>query len=295
MIKRIRIAAFMILIAAFFASGCAAKPTSNSAAVTSEDEAQKYVALAKTKLEAASSFVSDFYAEVTIGGEDQKTVTSAKVEMIYEPLAVMIKTQDLFGQSALESETYLEKVDAGVNMYMLYDEQWTEMTLQEKNARKSVGIYDAAKAMSLLLASGENWEQVSAKNGIVTISGEVPAQKVYEISEEGCFLQLAGMNGMAESNYTGVEAIPFEVQLKEDGTPVSFSVDFAKTLETVMNHVLQELDANEAEPIAVEKYLIKQTITNFDEVKQVKIPVEARSAINYEKEISLLESNTVKQ
>ncbi|MDD4844922.1 MAG: hypothetical protein PHU31_11445 [Anaerotignum sp.] len=295
MIKRIRIAASMILIAVFFASGCAAKPTSNSAAVTSEGEAQKYVALAKTKLESASSFASDFYAEVTIGGDDQKKVTSAKVEMIYEPLAVMIKTQDLFGQSTLESETYLEKVDAGVNMYMLYDGQWTEMTLQEKNAMKSVGIYDAAKAMRLLLASGENWEQVSTKNGIVTISGEVPAQKVYEISEEGCFLQLAGMSGMAESYYTGVEAIPFEVQLKEDGTPVSFSVDFAKTLETVMNHVLQELGKDEVEPISVEKYLIKQTITNFGEVKQIKIPVEASSAINYEKEISLLESNTVKQ
>jgi hypothetical protein len=290
--NRIKFAVSIILIAMVFTSGCTAKPTSNGETATEEGAIESYIALAKSKLEASSSFESDFYAEVQIGGESAKTVTNAKVQMIYEPLAVKIKTQDLYTQSTVDSETYLEKVDAGVNMYMSYDGEWTEMTLDEKNAMRSLGMYDAGKDMSLLLTSGENWAETSEKSGIVTITGDIPAEKVYDISEAGSFLQLAGMNGVDQSYYSGVEAVPVEIQLKEDGTPISFTVDFTKTLETVMNHVLQALAQDDVERVSVHKYLIKQNILSLDEVKKIEIPTAARSAINYEKEISLLESST---
>lgn len=291
--NRIKIAVSIILITLVF-TACG-KPTSNSGTDAGESATANYIALAKSKLDASSSFESNFYAEVQIGGESAKTVTNAKVQMIYEPLAVKIKTEDLYGQSTTDSETYLEKVDAGVNMYMAYDGEWTEMTLEEKNAMKSLGMYDAGTGLSLLLASGENWTETAESSGVVTITGDIPGEKVYDISEAGSFLQLAGMNGVDQSYYSGVEAVPVEIQLKADGTPVSFSVDFTKTLETVMNHVLQELAQDDVETISVQKYLIKQNILSLDEVKKIEIPAAARGAINYEKEISLLENNTDKQ
>ncbi|WP_304509767.1 hypothetical protein [Anaerotignum sp.] len=291
--NRIKFAVFIILIAMVFTAGCTAKSTSNNK-TTEEGATGNYIVLAKSKLEASSSFESDFYAEVQIG-ENPKTVTNAKVQMVYEPLALKIKTQDLYAQSTIDSETYLEKVDAGVNMYMAYDGEWTEMTLDEKNAMKSLGMYDAGKGMGLLLASVENWAETSEKSGIVTITGDIPAEKVYDISEAGSFLQLAGMNGVDQSYYSGVEAVPVEIQLKEDGTPISFTVDFTKTLETVMNHVLQALAQDDVETISVQKYLIKQNILSLNEIKKIEIPIAARGAINYEKEISLLENSTDEQ
>lgn len=293
--NKIKIAVTMILVAMVFVSGCAAKPTSSDGAVSSVSATESYIASAKLKLESSTNFASDFSAEVQMGGEDEKTISKAKVEMVQEPLVVGINMQDSYGQNTTSSQLYLEKVNDGVNMYMAYDGQWTEMTLDEKDAMKSVKIYDATKNMGLLLASGENWEQVSTENGIVTITGEVPAQKVYDISEAGSFLQLAGMNGVDQSYYNDVKAVPFEVQIKEDGTPVSFTVDFADALEIVMNHVLQELGQEEVETISVEKYVISQNISNLDEIKKIEIPAEARDAINYEKEISLLESSASMQ
>ncbi len=292
--NKMKIAVTAILFTMVFLSGCNAKPTSNGEAGLAEGETANYIASAKEALESASSFSSDFYAEVQMGEEEEKTISKAKVEMIREPLTVGITTQDLFGKTTTDSQIFLEKTNDGVNMYMSYDGQWTEMTLEEENAMKSVGMYDAAKDMGLLLASGENWKQVSVKGGIVTITGEIPAQKVYDVSEAGYFLQIAGMNGVGESYYSDVEAVPFEIQLKEDGTPVSFSVDFAKTLETVMNHVLQELGQEGTEPIKVEKYMISQNISKLGEIKKIEIPTGASSAINYEKEISLIESNSEK-
>lgn len=293
--NKIKFAVFLVLIAMIFTVGCTAKPTSNNKTATEEGATENYIALAKSKLEASSSFESDFCAEVQIGGESGKIVTNAKVQMVYEPLALKIKTQDLYAKSTIDSETYLEKVDAGVNMYMAYDGEWTEMTLDEKNAMKTLGVYDAGKGMKLLLASVENWTETSEKSGIVTITGDIPAEKVYNISEAGSFLQLAGMNGVDQSYYSGVEAVPVEIRIKEDGTPVSFTVDFTKTLGTVMNHVAQALAQEDVETISVQKYLIKQNILSLGEVKKIEIPVAARGAINYEKEISLLESSTDKQ
>lgn len=292
--NKMKIAVTAILCTMVFLSGCNAKPTSDGDADLAKGETAEYIASAKETLESASSFASDFYAEVQMNEEKEKTISKAKVEMIREPLTVGITTQDLFGNTTTDSQIYLEKTNDGVNMYMSYNGQWTEMTLEEENAMNSVGMYDAAKDMDLLLASGENWEQVSAKGGIVTITGEIPAQKVYDVSEAGFFLQIAGMNGVGESYYSDVEAVPFEIQLKEDGTPISFSVDFAKTLETVMNHVLQELGQEDTEPIKVEKYMITQTISKLGETKNIDIPAGARNAINYEKEISLIESNSEK-
>ncbi len=226
--------------------------------------------------------------------EERATISKAKVEVLRNPLTVGISTQDLFGQSSLDSQIFLEKVNDGVNMYMFYDGQWTEMTLDEGNAMKSIGMYDAATGMSLLLAAGENWKQTSAKNGIITMTGELPPQKIYDVSEAGYFLQIAGMNGVDKSYYADVEAVPIEVEVKEDGTPLSFSADFSKTLETVTNHVLQELGQESASTVTVEKYKISQTISSLDEIKTISIPTEARNAINYEKEISLIESSAVK-
>lgn len=286
-----RIAVAAILAVMVFVSGCAAKPTSSNGAESSESATERYITLAKSSVESASSFASDFYAEVKMGQESEATISEAKVEMMKDPLAAGIVMEDSFGQTTQNSQLYLEKAENDVNMYMVYDGQWTEMTLGEQSAAKSVGVYNATKNMGLLLDSGENWELTSLKKGIATITGELPPSKVYEVAEAGSFLQLAGMTNVDQSYYTDMETVPFEVQIKEDGTPVSFSVDFAKTLEIVMNHVLQELGEEDAKPVVAEKYLISQKISKLNEVEKIQIPAGARNAINYEKEISLLESS----
>ena len=289
------LAVISILLMTTILFGCTPKTTSDDTDALTAEKTTQYITQAQEKLDAASGFAADFYTELQMGAEDSATISKAKVEILRDPLTVGITVQDLFGQSAYDSQIFLEKVNDGVNMYMLYDGQWTEMTLAEGNAMKSIGMYDAVNEMSLLLASGENWQQSSVKNGVVTLTGEIPAQKIYDVSEAGYFLQLAGMNGVDKSYYANLEAIPVIVQVKEDGTPVSFSADFSKTLETVMNHVLEELGQESESAISVEKFKISQTISNLNEIKKITIPPGAKDAINYEKEISLIESSAAKE
>ncbi|MFV0314795.1 MAG: hypothetical protein ACK5I7_06780 [Anaerotignum sp.] len=281
----------MLMGTMVFVSGCGAKPASSDNVADGENIAAEYVDLAKSKLENASDFTSVFYGEAKMGQETARTVFNAEVKMIRQPLLVSIAMMDSYGTNEVKSQLYLEKVRNMVNMYTMYDGQWTEMTLDETNAVKSVGIYDAPTNMALLLTAGENWEQTSSKDGVITITGKLPAQKVYDVAEAGVFLQLAGMNGVGQSNYEGVESVLFEVQIKEDGTPVGFSIDFTKTLETVMQNVLNELGQEVEEQVYVEKYFMSHEFTLFDELEEIEIPDEAKSAINYEKEISLIQDN----
>ena len=85
------------------------------------------------------------------------------------------------------------------------------------------------------------------------------------------------------------------VTLKLDGktgAPVSYSIDLAKALETVTNNVLKELSGGTLETgVVVEAYSITSALTQLGDVEATPIPEEAKSsAINYEKEITLLES-----
>ena len=101
------------------------------------------------------------------------------------------------------------------------------------------------------------------------------------------------MSGLSEVYYAGVGDVPVTVSLDaKSGAPLSYSIDLAHALETVTNNVLKELSGGAGESsIAVEKYSITSELTQLGGVEADEIPAEAKSsAINYEKEISMLES-----
>ena len=101
------------------------------------------------------------------------------------------------------------------------------------------------------------------------------------------------MSGLSEVYYAGVGEVPVAVSLDaKNGVPLSYSIDLAHALETVTNNVLKELSGGAGESgIAVGKYNITSELTQLGGVEVGEIPAEAKSsAINYEKEISMLES-----
>ena len=75
------------------------------------------------------------------------------------------------------------------------------------------------------------------------------------------------------------------------GEPLSYEVDLAKALETVTNQVLLELSGGKASSMEITTYKITSRLTQLGGVEAGEIPAEAKdTAINYEREISLLES-----
>lgn len=283
-----------IIAAMVFISGCSAGQNTDLEANATEVSAEDYVQKAQAILEETTGFAADFTAQIQMGGEETEILIEAAVKMTTEPLASGIEIRNTYGETTSDSKIYLEEIADGVNLYMAYGDQWTEMTMAEENALQTVGIYDARENMGLLLAAGTEWTETAHADGIVTLTGQIPAEKVYQVSEGAEFLQLAGMNGVGENYYVNVAAVPVEVQLKPDGTPISYSIDLADTLETVINCVLLELDSEGENRLSVEKYMIAEKFTDITGVHSVEIPAAARDAINYEREIVLMESEAGK-
>lgn len=110
----------------------------------------------------------------------------------------------------------------------------------------------------------------------------------------GRFFQIAGMSSLSEVYFKGIGDVPVTFVLdKKTGAPISYEIDLAQALEKVTNNVLSELSSdNESSGITVQTYRISSELTQLGNVKAGEIPDEVKSsAINYEREISMLESD----
>ena len=257
----------------------------------STEQVAEYLQKAQQMLEEADSFTADFRAETQMRDE-AAAITAGIVTMVKEPLFMVVDTDLQFEDMSQEYDLYLEETEDAVNQYMNYDGQWTEMTRTEADALTSVQIYNTLYNLETILAAAENWTAMEDDKEL-KLTGIIPEEKFYDVEEYTRWFQLAGMSGLSEVYYAGVGDVPVTVWLDEKtGAPLSYEVELAKPLEIMTNNVLRELSGGEIENGAeVKCYTITSELTQLGNVEAGEIPAEAKSdAINYEKEISMLES-----
>ena len=250
----------------------------------------EYATAALQSLEEASSYKGAVNVVSNMQGSNDSTEVT--VFQIKEPFCMQITEVLNSGGQSYSTQRYLEAEDTNVNLFMNYNNQWTEMSLEKDAALDSVQIYDVRENMITLLQHTSGWQETARENKQVTLQGTLPAADVYAVVEGGQLLQLAGMSGIAENYYEGVADVPVTFVFKEDtGEAVSCHMDLGNVLQTVTNNVLKELQADSA-GITVQEYGVTMDISDLNGVQSIEIPAEAHSAINYEQEItSMNESN----
>ncbi|MBM6830423.1 hypothetical protein H9X85_12395 [Anaerotignum lactatifermentans] len=274
-----------ILAAAMVLSmtGCGASPAEDTA--TQTRSAEEYVTEAAQTLTEAGSYAGTL--KVVSRMDDNEDSMAAEIAMIEEPLQMKVDIENMFSGQSVRTQTYLtEKNEDEVSMYMNYGEEWTEMSLTAEMALQSMQIYDVRENLLLALEKGQDWTQSGAQDDQVTLSGVIPAAAVYEVVNGGSLLQFSGMSGIGENYYTDVEDVPVTLVLEEEtGEPVSCTLELTKVQQKVTDNVMRELQS-ESGGVTVQEYQVTMDISQIDEVKEVAVPAEASSAINYEKEIS---------
>lgn len=268
---------------AFCLAGCGASPAEETADETVT--AQEYVAEAVQTLTEAGSY--EAVLTVVSCMDESSDSMQAQIAMIADPLCMKVDIENVFGGQTVRTQTYLEENgDSEVNMYMNYGDQWTEMSLSAEAALQNLQIYDAKENMLLALEKGQDWVQTGEEGKQITLTGVIPAEAVYEVVNGGSLLQFSGMSGIAENYYADVESVPVTLVVEEEtGEPVSCTLDLTAVQQKVTDNVLQELQS-ESGGISVQEYQVTMDISQIGEVKEISIPAEAQSAINYEKEIS---------
>lgn len=206
----------------------------------------EYATAALQSLEEASSYKGAVNVVSNMQGSNDSTEVT--VSQIKEPFCMQItETLNTAGGQSYSTQRYLEAEDTNVNLFMNYNNQWTEMSLEKDAALDSVQIYDVRENMITLLQHTSGWQETARENKQVTLQGTLPAADVYAVVEGGKLLQLAGMSGIAENYYEGVADVPVTFVFKEDtGEAVSCHMDLGNALQTVTNNVLKELQADSA-------------------------------------------------
>lgn len=279
----------MAFVGIFAMAGC-----SSSASEPMEEirTAEEYVQMAKNALAEADSFAADFEAVASMEGSGE-TVTTGHTIFVKEPLFMKVDTNMAFESTQQQYTIYLEgEGKDAANQYMDFEGQWTEMTMTKENAMLGVKIYHTAENMQIFLNAAEGWE-ISATGENPTLCALIPANKLFHVEESGKLFQLAGMSGLSEVYFTDLKDVPLKIVVDgKTGTPLSYEIDLADALETVTNNVLKELGGETQEnAVTVEAYTLSSTLTQLGSVVAEEIPQAAKNAINYEKEISLLENN----
>ena len=270
-------------------AACGTPDTAENTTQTGMTPAE-YATAALQSLEEAGSYKGA--VNVVSNMQDSSDSTEVTVSQIKEPFCMQITEVLNSGGQSYSTQRYLEAEDTNVNLFMNYNSQWTEMSLEKDAALDSVQIYDVRENMATLLQHTSGWQETARENKQVTLQGTLPAADVFAVVEGGKLLQLAGMSGIAENYYEGVADVPVTFVFKEDtGEAVSCHMDLGNALQTVTNNVLKELQADSA-GITVQEYSVTMDISDLNGVQSIEIPAEAHSAINYEQEItSMNESN----
>lgn len=244
----------------------------------------EYATAAYNHLEGAGSYKGA--VNVVSNMADSSDTTEVTVSQTKEPFRMQIaEVLHTEGGQSYSTQRYLEAEDAKVNLFMNYNNQWTEMSLEKDAALDSVQIYDVRENMMTLLQHASNWQETAREKKQVTLQGTLAAADVYDVVEGGKLLQLAGMSGIAENYYEGVADVAVTFVFKEDtAEPVSCYMDLGNTLQTVTNNVLKELQAEAG--ITVQEYGVTMDISDLNGVQSIEIPKEAQGAINYEQEIT---------
>lgn len=258
--------------------------------------AEELVQNAKTILAEANGYQSEFQAIVSVENTGT-TTTTGQVTYVGEPLSMKVDTHMTYDDETQAMEydqvVYLEENGDEVSQYMNYNGQWTEMTLSKDAAMQSVQVYDALGNMQILLDAAEDWQLASgAESGKQKLTAVIPEEKVYEVEEKARLFQLTGMSGLSEVYYSGTGDISLALIVDaKTGAPVSYELDLAQALQTVTNNVLKEMSGGTVDSgMTVQQYSVRSDFTKLDDVEAEAVPDAARSsAINYEREISLLE------
>lgn len=285
-----RMKGLFLAVTAMALAGCSGAALESPEKIT-EGSAEEYVQAAQQMLEETDSFAAEFKVVVSMD-EGSKTTTEGRVLVVADPLYMQVDAvMDLDGEER-EYDVYLEETDGMINQYMNYDGEWTEMTMEEDAALINVQIYHALYNLEAILSAAENWTMEDSGSEM-KLTGSIPEDRFYDLEEYARWFQLAGMAGLSEVYFAGVGDVPVTVILDDKtGAPLSYEIELAQALETVTNNVLAELGGGELENgVTIKKYSISSELTQLGGVEAGEIPAEAKSsAINYEKEISMLES-----
>ena len=250
--------------------------------VLSAEETKELLTLSQKTMATVESMAAEMTMEMdmSMGEETAETTTVAKILTQQNPLRMQMNLSATLedGTEAQNMQMYAEEEDGKLRTYVLAADTWYSQTME----LGSLAQYNAEENVTLYLSNLADFSATATEkiNDTEATKIEGTLQKV--LAESGMTETAAAM-GVTEEQLAAltesVKSLPLTLWIDADGYVLKYEMNLTEVMQKIMDKAMEAAGSTDASSaVKVEKTSISMVCSQFNAVKEITIPEEAKSA-----------------
>ena len=223
--------------------------------------------------------------DMAMGEEAIETTTVANILTKQDPMQMQMDMYVVMedGSEAQQMMMYAEEAEGKLRTYMYSADTWYAQTMEIGD----LGQYDAEASMELYLNNIESFTATAEEdiNGTKTtrIEGIIARDAMEEAIQNSGVADSAASLGVTEEQmqkmYADMGDLPIVLWIDAEGYVLKYEMDMTEMMQKIMDTAMGAVGETETEPsVSITKTSISMICSDFNNVEEIVIPAEAKSA-----------------
>ena len=266
----------------FSAAGCG-----GGGSVMETAAVEELLTLSQETMATVESMAAEITMEMdmAMGEEAIETTTVANILTKQDPMQMQMDMYVVMedGSEAQQMMMYAEEAEGKLRTYMYSADTWYAQTMEIGD----LGQYDAEASMELYLNNIESFAATAEEdiNGTKTtrIEGIIARDAMEEAIQNSGVADSAASLGVTEEQmqemYADMGDLPIVLWIDAEGYVLKYEMDMTEMMQKIMDTAMGAVGETETEPsVSITKTSISMICSDFNNVEEIVIPAEAKSA-----------------
>ncbi|MBQ7758976.1 DUF6612 family protein [Anaerotignum sp.] len=266
----------------FSAAGCG-----GGGSVMETAAVEELLTLSQETMATVESMAAEITMEMdmAMGEEAIETTTVANILTKQDPMQMQMDMYVVMedGSEAQQMMMYAEEAEGKLRTYMYSADTWYAQTMEIGD----LGQYDAEASMELYLNNIESFTATAEEdiNGTKTtrIEGIIARDAMEEAIQNSGVADSAASLGVTEEQmqemYADMGDLPIVLWIDAEGYVLKYEMDMTEMMQKIMDTAMGAVGETETEPsVSITKTSISMICSDFNNVEEIVIPAEAKSA-----------------
>ena len=248
--------------------------------VLSAEETKELLTLSQKTMATVESMAAEMTMEMdmSMGEETAETTTVAKILTQQNPLRMQMNLSATLedGTEAQNMQMYAEEEDGKLRTYVLAADTWYSQTME----LGSLAQYNAEENVTLYLSNLADFSATATEKindtEATKIEGTLKKDVLQKVLAESGMTETAAAMGVTEEQ---LAALPLTLWIDADGYVLKYEMNLTEVMQKIMDKAMEAAGSTDASSaVKVEKTSISMVCSQFNAVKEITIPEEAKSA-----------------
>ena len=256
--------------------------------VLSAEETKELLTLSQKTMATVESMAAEMTMEMdmSMGEETAETTTVAKILTQQNPLRMQMNLSATLedGTEAQNMQMYAEEEDGKLRTYVLAADTWYSQTMElgglaQYNAEENVTTLSEQFSRIFPQPQQEKINDTEATK----IEGTLQKDVLQKVLAESGMTETAAAMGVTEEQLAAltesVKSLPLTLWIDADGYVLKYEMNLTEVMQKIMDKAMEAAGSTDASSaVKVEKTSISMVCSQFNAVKEITIPEEAKSA-----------------